>query len=183
MIVNGFIKLIFGSHPISIDADTIYYTILATSASPFRKIPVYKIAVLVKISGREINFSKFADSIIADITNRKSTHKFRIIADWFICAEQGSLYLLEAISTRENRKYRGMVNKIGVINSSNGAISYKPGSLENHLVSEKLESLNANYLLPDGDSWYRELQSVLDVLLMIFSRLRRFDRPGLIYQK
>lgn len=84
-----------------------------------------------------------------------------------MCSEQGGIYLYEVLGIKEYRKYLTMINRLIVINSLSGTVSFGPGHMNNHEISEKIHMLLESYRLTPKNKWLNELFSIFDVCKQI----------------
>lgn len=84
-----------------------------------------------------------------------------------MCSEQGGVYLYEVLAVKEYRKYQTMTNRLIVINSLSGTVSFGPGHLDNHEISKKIHMLLEAYRYTPTNKWLNEMFSVFDVCKQI----------------
>jgi len=126
----------------------------------------YNIDVLLLLFTREINFQEIVDHVIADIERQEKSIK-SIIGNWIICSERGGIYLYEAVSTKDNRRYKATRNRFFVLNTEDGTISLGPGHIENQGHTKMMKYLIDNYRGMPEATWNREFDEVMDHCLNI----------------
>jgi hypothetical protein len=145
------------------------YRITGTKKSLFDDRNSYNIDVLLFLFSSEINFQEIADHVIADIERRGKKIK-ALACNWVVCSERGGIYLYEAISTDENRKYKSMRNKFLILNTDDGTVSFGPGHIENQGHTNMMRFLIDNYRGMAEGTWNSEFDKTMDHCLSILGK-------------
>ena len=147
----------------------ISYRITGTRRSLFGGKDSYNIDVLLLLFTSEINFQGIADHVIADI--ERPGRKIKTIScNWIVCSERGGIYLYEAISTKENRRYRSTHNRFLILNTEDGTVSFGPGHIENQGQTNMMKFLIDNYRGMAEATWNREFAKAMDHCLGILGK-------------
>ena len=150
--------------------------ILESKKHRFAKGTTYKIAVLLLLKRREINFMNAADAVIAYVHKRSEGSPVAIEAYWIIVGNRAGIYLFDALAIEENLRYRGMLNTICTIDAEDGKTFFKPGTIENEALSRRIEALVANEDRELLEMVAREFVKTLEVLMAMLEEANRFKR-------
>jgi hypothetical protein len=145
------------------------YRITGTRKSLLGDKASYNVDVLLFLFGSEINFQEIADHVVADI--ERPGRKIKALAcNWIVCSERGGIYLYEAISADENRKYKSMHNRFLILNTEDGTVSFGPGHIENQGHTNMMRFLIDNYRGMAEATWNSEFDKTMDHCLCVLGR-------------
>jgi len=133
------------------------------SSSLLFKKANYILNIVVFFKTTEIMFLEAQKAVYNYLITFKQEKIGKVTANWFVCSEQGGIYLYEVLGVKEYRKYLTMKNRFIVINSISGTVSFGPGHLDNHEISEKIHMLLETYRLTSKDKWLNQMFSIFDV--------------------
>ena len=128
---------------------------------------IYQVNVLLVLYTNEIYFNDIALCVIKRISNIESVKVNKILCNWFVCSEQGSIYLYEALSIKENIKFNNMTNVFTIFNSINGDVSFGPGHYRNKQISEELTNLIEQFNAVEKTIWLNKMFSLFDLCHII----------------
>ena len=137
-----------------------------SSSSLFKKTN-YVVSIMVVFKTTEIMFLELQKAAYNYLLKFKQEKIGKVTATWFVCSEQGGIYLYEVLAVKEYRKYLTMTNRFIVINSLSGTVSFGPGHMYNHEISEKIHKLLETYRLTQKNKWLNEMFSIFDVCKQI----------------
>jgi len=137
-----------------------------SSSSLFKKTN-YVVSIMVVFKTTEIMFLELQKAAYNYLLKFKQEKIGKVTATWFVCSEQGGIYLYEVLAVKEYRKYLTMTNRFIVINSLSGTVSFGPGHMYNHEISEKIHKLLETYRLAQKNKWLNEMFSIFDVCKQI----------------
>lgn len=158
------------------DKYDLYIKILNKRKSIFGLSILYQVNVLVILYTNEIPFQEIANCVEKRISDVATEKKYRTICNWFVCSEQGGIYLYEAISTKENVYFKNMKNIFTIFNTCNGNVSFGPGHVHNMVISEKIGILLEQYRILEKKVWLNKLFNVFDLCFSIANGGRLFFR-------
>lgn len=145
------------------------YRVTGTRRSLFGGVDSRNADALLILFTSEINFPEIADHLLADL--ERSGRKIRSIScNWIVCSERGGIYLFEAISTKENRKYKSMRNKFLILNTEDGTVSFGPGHIENQGHTNMMKFLIDNHREMAEATWNSEFDKAMDHCLGIVGK-------------
>jgi hypothetical protein len=150
--------------------------ILESKKHKFARGATYKIAVLLLLKRREINFMNAADAVIAYVQKQSEGSPVAIEAYWIIVGNRAGIYLFDALAIEENLRYRGMLNTICTIDAEDGKTFFKPGTIQNEAVSRRIEELIADEDMEPMETVAREFVKALEVLMAMLEEMNRFKR-------
>jgi hypothetical protein len=137
-----------------------------SSSSLFKKTN-YVVSIMVVFKTTEIMFLELQKAAYNYLLKIEQEKIGKVTATWFVCSEQGGIYLYEVLAVKEYRKYLTMTNRFIVINSLSGTVSFGPGHMYNHEISEKIHKLLETYRLTQKNKWLNEMFSIFDVCKQI----------------
>jgi hypothetical protein len=132
----------------------------------------YKVDLLYLLDGREVNVQVAADRVISHLQSEAVCDDVRIEADWLLLGHGAGVYLLDAIATSTNKRYRGMVNDFAVIDLDDYGVCIKPGMMENKVLSERMAFLRANYKPELQREFEGEVLRLLGVMLTLLDDMK-----------
>lgn len=168
----------FGSVPVALGGgNEVVVKIREERPLPLRRERLYKVALLYSLDGREVNVQAAADRVISLLRSEAKGDDVRVEADWLVIGHGAGIYLLEALATKENKRYRGMVNDFAVIDLDDYGVCVAPGSIENKVLSERMAFLRSSYRPEFKQDFEREILLLLDVLLALLDDMKCLRRP------
>lgn len=121
------------------------------------------IDILLVLKTNEIVFAE-AQKTVFDYVTRYARDKIGSVkANWFICSDQGGIYLYEILAAKQNRDYSTMHNKIIILNSMSGSVSFGPGHRYNKGISEKVHALLMNHRYMAESKWVNDMFMLFDL--------------------
>jgi len=127
----------------------------------------YVVNIVVDFKTTEIMFLDLQKAVYNYLLKLEQDKIGKVTANWFVCSGQGGIYLYEVLAVKEYQKYQTMTNLLIVINSLSGTVSFGPGHLDNHEISEKIHMLLEAYRYTPTNKWLNEMFSVFDVCKQI----------------
>jgi hypothetical protein len=175
-------KVYFDSDPIELEGGSE----VVLKVREARRLPLFrerrcKVALLYLLDGREVNVQAAADRAIASLLAEAGGDRIRVEADWLLLGHGAGIYLHEAIATRENKSYRGMLSDFALLDLDDYGVCIAPGKLENKVLSERMAFLRSSYRPEKSAEFERETLRFLEVELTLLDdmkSLRRARRIG-----
>ena len=95
--------------------------------------------------------------------------RISVMSRWLIFLDTTNEKLFNTINSKENRFYRNMDNRFAVINTNTWDILFRPGTIENRVISKRMEDLRIQPEASSGEtsSLTKELNHVYDNLVFL----------------
>lgn len=173
MLVEMLKGIYFDSDPVALDdGSEIVVKIREEKPLPLRRERLYKVALLYLLDRREVNVQAAADLVIARLRSEAEGESIRIEADWLVLGHGAGIYLLDALATKENKRYRGMINDFAVIDLDDYGVCITPGKMENKILSGRMAFLRANYKPELQREFEAEVLRLLGVMLTLLDDMK-----------
>jgi hypothetical protein len=177
MLAETLKNIYFDSAPVALEGGSeVVVKIREEKPLPLRRERLYRIVLLYLLGGREVNVHAAADCAIERVRSTARGDDVRIEADWLVLGHGAGIYLLDAIATSENRRYRGMVNDFAVIDLDDYGVCVAPGKIENKVLSERMAFLRVNFRPELRREFETELLRLLDVELTLLDDMKLLRR-------